>query len=77
MGNSSSRQRTLAKATCGRSFRIPARARSLTEEETEAAMHDWEGIGYWVWGVGTVVLGVAFAWAYITYRRQGFRELPE
>jgi len=40
-------------------------------------MHDWEGIGYWVWGAGTVLLGVAFAWSYITYRRQGFRELPE
>jgi hypothetical protein len=35
---------------------------------SEAIMHVLGAIGYWVWGLGVLVLGGMLAWAYIGYR---------
>jgi hypothetical protein len=37
-------------------------------------MHGLEGLGYWLWGIGTVLLAVVFAWSYAARNGTGREE---
>ena len=40
-----------------------ARSPPLTSTARGVAMHEWQAIGYWVWGLGALLLALVFAWA--------------